>query len=93
MSNTNGREDNDNPIIWGVSHLDGVTPVQVKFDPATRAMMIDTVTSIAFNPTTVPNTLMVPSNVKFATATSSADNTTIRPWVVNASTGAVLIET
>lgn len=91
MTNVSGRDDNDLPVIWGVSHLDGITPVQVTFSPSTRLMSVDTTTSIAFDPTQVPNTLVVPNNVKLATATSSADNTTIRPWVVNASTGAVLI--
>lgn len=91
MTNTNGRDDNDLPIIWGVSHLDGVTPIQVQFDISTRAMMIDSTTSIAFDPSI--DASVVPSNVKLAMATSSADDETIRPWVVNASTGAVLIST
>lgn len=91
MTNINGRDDNDCPIIWGVSHIDGVTPVQVTFNPSTRVMSVDSTTTILFNPATVPNTLVVPDNIKLATATSSADNTTIRPWVVNAATGAVLI--
>lgn len=90
MSNVNGRDDNDNPILWGVSHLDGVTPVQVKFT-SSRSMMVDTTTSIAFSASVNAN--VVPNNVKLAKATSSTDNTTVRPWVVNATTGAVLIET
>lgn len=90
MSNVNGRDDNDTPILWGVSHVDGVTPVQVHFD-SSRNMMVDTTTTIEFDPSV--NALVVPSNVKLALATSSTDNKTIRPWVVNASTGAVLIET
>lgn len=90
MSNVNGRDDNDCPIIWGVSHVDGVTPVQVKFG-TNRVMMVDTTTTIQFDPLIDAN--VVPSNVKLAKATSSADNTTIRPWVVNATTGAVLIAT
>ena len=90
MSNANGRGDNDEPIIWGVSHLDGVTPVQVKFDPSTRVMMVDSTTSIAFDPAI--NASVVPNNVKLAMATSSADNTTVRPWVVHATTGAVLVD-
>lgn len=89
MSNVNGRDDNDNPIIWGVSHLDGVTPIQVKFSAA-REMLLDFTTTIAFNPSI--NASVVPNNVKLALATSSADNTTIRPWVVNATTGAVLVD-
>lgn len=91
MSNVNGRDDNDLPILWGVSHLDGVTPIQVKFSPSTRAMITDFTTAIAFNPTIDAG--VVPNNVKLAKATSSADNTTVRPWVVHATTGAVLIAT
>lgn len=89
MSNVNGRDDNDCPIIWGVSHVDGVTPVQVKFTSA-RNILVDTTTTIQFDPTIDAN--VVPSNVKLAKATSSADNTTTRPWVVNATTGAVLTD-
>lgn len=89
MTNVNGRDDNDCPVIWGVSHIDGVTPVQVQFVPSTRLMMVDTTTTIEFDPTI--DASVVPNNVKLATATSSADNETVRPWVVNASTGAVLI--
>lgn len=89
MSNVNGRDDNATPILWGVSHLDGVTPVQVKFSAA-REILLDMTTSIAFNSNV--NALVVPSNVTLALATSSTDNATIRPWVVNATTGAVLVD-
>lgn len=91
MTNVNGRGDNDEPILWGVSHVDGITPVQVAFNGSNRGIKIDTTTSILFDPATVPNVLVVPSNIKLTTATSSADNTTVRPWVVNATTGAVLV--
>lgn len=91
MTNVNGRDDNGNPIIWGVSHLDGITPVQVQFDPATRAMRVDALTTISFDPSI--DASVVPSNTFLAKATSSDDDSTIRPWVVNASTGAVLIDT
>lgn len=86
------RDDNDMPILYGVSHLDGVTPVKIKFDPSTRAIMIDATTSIAFDPTIV-RTVNQTTALPFAMATSSSDNTTIAPWVVNASTGAVLVAT
>lgn len=89
MSNVNGRGDNDEPILWGVSHLDGITPVQIKFNPSGRGIKIDTTTTIAFTPTVKAS--VVPNNVKLATATSTSDNSTVYPWVVNASTGAVLI--
>ncbi len=97
MTNVNGRGDNDEPIIWGVSHVDGITPVQIQFDPTTRAVMTDAVTEIEFDPEV--NAQVVPSNVNLAKATASENssyttaNQTIRPWVVNADTGAILIET
>lgn len=97
MSNVNGRDDNDNPILWGVSHLDGVTPVQVQFNPSGRGIMVDTTTTITFDPTV--DASVVPSNVKLAKATASSTSgifvadVTTRPWVVNATTGAVLIAT
>lgn len=82
------RDDNGYPILYGVSHVDGITPVQIKFD-SFRQMLTDTTTAIEFSPTLdVPNGVGVP----LAKATSSADNKTVRPWVVNASTGAVLTD-
>ena len=90
MSNVAGKDDNGAPVIFGVSHLDGRTPVQVQFDVATRAMMVDSVTSIAFDPLIDATTTGF--NYPLAKATSSADDSTIRPWVVNASTGAVLVD-
>lgn len=89
MTNVNGRDDNGNPIAWGVSHLDGVTPVQIKFNPSTRAMKYDKTTTISFDPSVRAS--VVPSNVQLALATSSSDDSTIMPWVVNATTGAVLV--
>lgn len=84
------KDDNDCPVMYGVSHLDGVTPVQIKFD-SSRKMLVDTITSIAFDP--LINTNQNSTEYPFAKATSSTDNKTTMPWVVNASTGAVLIST
>ena len=52
-------------------------------------MLFDYVTEIAFDPSITAS--VVPNNIQLALATSSADNTTIRPWVVHATTGAVLV--
>lgn len=95
MSNVNGRDDNGNPILWGVSHVDGVTPVKVRFT-ADRFIMIDSTTTIQFDPSVDAN--VVPNNVTLAKATASDNaawataNQTTRPWVVNATTGAVLVD-
>lgn len=82
------KDDNGYPIIYGVSHLDGVTPIAIKFD-SSRNILVDSTTTITFNPAINATTV---NNYPLAKATSSADNITVRPWVVNASTGAVLIE-
>lgn len=82
------KDDNAVQTIYGVSHLDGRTPVQVKFD-ASRGMLVDTTTVIAFDPSV--NMSQTDNDMPIAKATSSADNATVLPWVVNASTGAVLV--
>lgn len=83
-------DDNGVPVIYGVSHLDGVTPVRIRFNPANqRAMKVDNTTSIAFDP--LINASRTNNDGPLAKATSSADDSTTRPWVVNATTGAVLI--
>lgn len=84
-------DDNDLPVIYGVSHLDGRTPIKIKFNPVNRAMKIDSVTTIAFNPAISMS--QTDNDYPIAKATSSSDNRTVKPWVVNASTGAVLIST
>lgn len=84
------KDDNAAPVIYGVSHLDGTTPVRVHFTSA-RHMKVDDTTTIAFNPL-VNVGRNTSTSYPLAMATSSADDSTVRPWVVNASTGAVLID-
>lgn len=85
------KDDNAVPVLYGVSHLDGRTPVRIHFIPGTREMMVDSTTSIAFNPAIIVT--QNDTEYPFALATSSVNNETVAPWVVNASTHAVLIET
>ncbi len=91
MTNINGKDDDGFPTIFGVSDLDGVTPIKIQFNPSTRAMLIDKTTSISFSPTLVTNQ-DVNKAYPFAKATSSADDITVLPWVVNHSTGGVLVD-
>lgn len=79
------KDDNGMPLLYGVSHLDGVTPVQIKFMPNGR-MLMDFTTSISYNPA------IVTLDEKVAKGTSSADDLTVLPITVNASTGAVLAD-
>lgn len=80
-------DDNGKPIYYGVSHIDGVTPVAIAFNPTNRAMLLDLATAIEFNATQGAAST---NRYLFAKATSDAGTKTILPWVVNASTGAVL---
>lgn len=85
------HDDNGYPVAYGVSHLDGITPVRIRFKPNnSRVMMIDDTTTIAFNPAII-KTQNPEVEGPFATGTSSADDNTVLPWVVNATTGAVLV--
>lgn len=79
------------PVLYGVSHLDGITPVKIMFEPNARAFMVDDSTTIAFDPTIVQTQNKL-TGYPLAMGTSSDDDTTVLPWVVNASTGAVLID-
>lgn len=80
-------DDNDKSVTYGVSHVDGITPVAIAFNPITRAMLLDLSTTIEFS-----STLSTASQdaQKLAKATSEVNNVIILPWVVNATTGAVL---
>lgn len=86
---TTSKDDNDMPVLYGVSHLDGRTPVRIHFVPGTRAMKGDTTTSIAFDPSIVAS--QTDNDFPIAKGTSSTDDQTVLPWVVNASTGDLLI--
>lgn len=81
------QDDNASQVLYGVSHLDGVTPVAIKLS-STGAANLDFDTSIVFDPSV--NASRTQNAKAMAMATSSADSTTIRPWVVNATTGAIL---
>lgn len=81
-------DDNGAPLMYGVSHRDGRTPVQIKFT-ADGKMAVDRNTTIEFDPSV--NAFQNNDDRPFAKATSSSDDSTVRPWVVNEDTGAVLI--
>ena len=81
------KDDNGFPVIYGVSHLDGVTPVQVQFLDNGR-VLIDRFTSISFD----PDINASQTNNDFPIAKAVDDDGNVRPWVVNANTGAILID-
>ena len=85
------KDDNGIQPIYGVSHLDGTTLIPIQFIAAYRGMKVDTTTAIAFDPATI-RISPTDNDLPIAKGTSSTDNTTILPWVVHATTGAVLID-
>jgi len=82
-------DDNGKSVIYGVSHRDGRTPVPIKFRSDGR-MLTDSSTTIEFDPEITIDT--TDNGRPIALATSSDDDTTIKPWVVNEDTGAVLVD-
>ncbi len=82
------RDDNSMPVLYGVSHVDGTTRVQIKFT-ANGYMLTDNTTTIQFDPSI--RVSQTDNDNPLAMATSSDDDETVMPWVVNANTGAVLI--
>lgn len=82
------KDDNGYPTIFGVSHLDGLTPVAIQFD-SNRKMLMDDTSTIQFSPSV--ETAQGTNSYPFAKATSSSNNKTVLPWVVNEYTGAVLV--
>lgn len=84
------KDDNGNPLMYGLSSADGVTPVQIKFNPSGGGMKIDTTTAIAFTPALV--SAQTNNDFPIAKGTSSSNDNVVLPWYVNPSTGGVLID-
>lgn len=84
------KDDNAYPTIVGISCVDGVTPVRVKFN-ANGEMATDSSTVISVVPSSdFPAT--DDNGMPIAKAVSSADGETILPWYVHPTTGAVLVD-
>ncbi len=84
-------DDNGYPAIYGISCVDGVTPVRIQFNPSNGGMKVDDTTVISIVPA---ETSFVDSNDRpVAKGVSSSDSNVTLPWYVNPATGAVLIDT
>ncbi len=86
---TSQKDDNFHNTIFGISCVDGTTPVKIQFSAI--GMMVDTTTVISVIPKEI--TQLDGNSVPVAKGVSSSDKKTILPWYVNPATGAVLIET
>jgi hypothetical protein len=83
---TTQKDDNYSNAIYGISCIDGVTPVRIQF--SSIGMLVDTTTAISVTPKEI--TQLDNNSVPVAKGVSSADGKTILPWYVVPSTGAVL---
>ncbi len=82
------KDDNDMPAIFGISAVDGVTPTRIGFN-SNGGIEIDLVSTA----TIVDNWPRVdPNGQPVAKGVDSADPSIVRPWYVNPSTHAVLID-
>lgn len=86
------KDDNDSPTMFGVSCVDGVTPVRIKFDASSGGMLVDSSTVISFTPVSSQALLRDDNDNPCQKGVSSADGKTVLPWYVNPSNGAVLVD-
>lgn len=85
---TSQKDDNGSNTVFGISCVDGVTPIKIQFTPP-GFMKTDTTTVISVVPKEI--TQLDGNSVPVAKGVSSVDKKTILPWYVNPATGAVLI--
>jgi hypothetical protein len=82
-------DDNGYPCIWGVSCVDGKTPVKIVF--TSNGMKVDEITTISYTPPVLYNN-KDDNDRPITTSVSTADGKTVLPWNVVPSTGAVLVD-
>lgn len=83
---TTQKDDNGANCIFGISCVDGVTPVKIQF--TSNGMKVDTTTVISVVPKEI--TQLDANSVPVAKGVSSTNAKVILPWYVVPSTGAVL---
>lgn len=91
MTRNSRKDDNDYPTIFGVSCVDGLSPVRITLNSSAHGMLIDTATVISVVPSV--NFPDVDDNsMNVAKGVSSTDSTKVLPWYVNPTNGAVLVD-
>lgn len=89
MSNAQ-LDDNSQPAIYGMSCVDGVTPVRIQFNASNGGMKTDDTTVISVVP--AATSLLDDNSRPIAKGISSDGSGVIYPWYVDPATGAVLID-
>lgn len=88
------RDQNAKPIYWGLSSVDGVTPVAIAIDSVSRNLKMEIGTSVSAVIAHLPNQIPVDGNrIPCLAGQSSTDATVVIPVSVNPSTGAILAQT
>lgn len=86
------RDDNNVPVWYGVSCVDGETPVEIAVNSSNGGIKLDYDTVISFTPDPSQATIRDANGVPVKTGVSSTDDTVILPLYVNPANGAVLAE-
>ncbi len=88
------RDQNRIPIWWGLSSVDGVTPVAIAIDSATNKPLMEIGTSVSAVIANLKVTFPRDGNrIPCVGGRSSADSTVVIPLSVNPATGAILAQT
>lgn len=88
------RDQNRVPIWWGLSSVDGVTPIPISIDGATGKVKMEIGTSVSAVMAHLNVTLPRDDNrIPCIGGVSNTNNTVIIPISVNPATGAILAQT
>lgn len=88
------REQNRIPIWWGLSSVDGTTPVAIAVDSATGKPVMEIGTSVSAVIANLATTFPRDENrIPCVGGRSNADSTVVIPVSVNPATGAILAQT
>lgn len=86
------RDENREPIWWGVSSVDGITLVPIQVDSSTGAIKVEDGVSTMPVMSAIPTTLPRDGN-RVACVAGVDDSDIIIPISVNPDTGAVQVQT
>ncbi len=88
------RGQNRTPIWWGLSSVDGITPVAIAVDSTSGNVKMEVGTSVSSVIAVLPSTLPREGNrMPCIGGISNADSSVIIPVSVNPATGAILAQT
>lgn len=88
------RDQNRDPIMWGVSSVDGVTLVPIQVDLAAGGVLIEIGTSTSASMSHLTGSLPRDENrIPCLGGQSNTDSSVILPVSVNPATGAILAQT